>query len=306
MADRTYNHIYKKILDEPWDELTILIAEQLLILCPNSEGVFDMPLGAVRRLFRAMLARFGVSRNDVDNAIDESIQELIDAGMIKLYRDNTVIWIKRKWSKDRYSNNKNNQIGAIRAIRNSYPEIVNDFCEMYGLSPDLVGTKFQLSTDEREHTDTDTDSDTESNISLSSDSAESSTSKPRAHKQTSFRTTMDHETQLAKLEERLEKNIAKEWEQFKNMMAMNNSTKRVAHRRLYKTLEEIIWQIETYKLLTPQVIHGFKEAMKANALNARYIRKAALSYEGEDIVTNPAQPQPRPQGIKIIGPEEDD
>jgi len=167
MADRLYNYIYKKILDEPWEELTIIVAQQLLILCPNTEGIFDLPLGAVRRLLRPVGVMFGAKRDEVDLAIDQSVQELVDHGMIKLYRENTVIWIKRKWSKDRYSNNENNQIGALRVIRKTYPEVLSDFCLMYELSKDLGVTKFELSTHTRGHTEPEPDSDPESKKSSS-------------------------------------------------------------------------------------------------------------------------------------------
>jgi hypothetical protein len=130
----------------------------------------------------------------------------------------------------------------------------------------------------------------------SMDSGESSRSRS-----SKFKSDIDYEAELADLEKKLKPHIADEWDQFKHMVANQNKTKTVSHRRLLTLLKEIIEQIQEYNLTTPQVIHGFRESIKEGAANKTYFRKAAYSYR-EGVVKQQPQPPRLPKTVILTPP----
>ena len=192
MADRTYNTVDICIYDEDWDESTLLVALMLLTKCPNQYGIFKMPTGFLKKTF---------SKHFTPEDIEKGVKNLVDDGMINLYKDSTVVWIKKKWSRDGYYNVSNNQLGALRFIKEEFPCVYADFEQEYGLVLTEVQKKVDRGTkkkqqkplpsgDSRQHPESDTDSESEKiellkkkEAAKAADVAEKTNSKPTSDQQ---------------------------------------------------------------------------------------------------------------------------
>jgi hypothetical protein len=148
MADRTWNGVDARILDEDWSRMAILVCEQILIKCPNQYGVYTLPRGSIKRFFEGLIAPGHPS-------VDDAIQELAEDGVIKLYGE--IVWIVKKWGRDKYSKAGTNRKGAIDYVAEHYPEVAPDFEAKYPLSGDLVRTKTLKTRTSDSESDSDTD-----------------------------------------------------------------------------------------------------------------------------------------------------
>lgn len=135
MADRTWNSIDKSIYDLDWPELSILVWEMILACIPNEFGVYDLPLGKIKRFFKFAFT---------DSQIVEAITYIESTQSMKLYRNGQVVWICSKWKRNKWNSTETNVVGALRDIKEKYPEVFSDFCTKYQLSTHSVPTKTLL------------------------------------------------------------------------------------------------------------------------------------------------------------------
>ena len=155
MSDRTWNQIDAKLYEEDWSQGAIIVASCLLSRCPNQYGVYDMPWGFLRMFFKGLYTR---------NEIEGFALEWESSGFVKFYRDRSVVWIRKKWKRSKYHNVRNNQVGAIKYLVEHYPDVVGDFTELYGLSMDLVPTKWEQKGSKVPTSDSESDSESDSKI----------------------------------------------------------------------------------------------------------------------------------------------
>jgi len=162
MSDRTYNTVDICIYDEDWSEPALIVAKMLLTKCPNQYGIYKMPWGFLKKTY---------NNHFTHEEIETGVEELINDGMIALYDDRKVVWIKNKWGRDGYSGISNNQLGALRHIKEHFPSVYADFQQEYDLVPTEVQKEVNrsrrrsqqkppLSRDSSQHPDTDSDTDT--------------------------------------------------------------------------------------------------------------------------------------------------
>ena len=148
MSDRTWNPIDARLYEEDWSQGAIIVAACLIARCPNQYGVFDTPIGFIKMFFKGAYTTL---------EIDGFMCEWEQSGFIKFYDDRRVCWICKKWKRDKYNGISTNQVGAVRYLAEHYPDVVQDFVTMYGLSTNLVPTK----TPKPPTSDSDTESEPE-------------------------------------------------------------------------------------------------------------------------------------------------
>ena len=132
MSDRTWNAVDARLYEEMWSSDARLIMGVLIARCPNPYGVYDIPYLILSTLFS-------------DDRVHHGLQELasVEDAPIKLYRNNRVVWIIKKW-KRAGEPNLNQQKGAYNTIYNGMREVWSDFYKFYrevlrGLNGGLMG-----------------------------------------------------------------------------------------------------------------------------------------------------------------------
>lgn len=165
MSDRTWNQIESRIYEEDWSKGARLIAAFLITRCPNQYGVFKVSWGFLKDFFKEWFT---------SNEIEGFCQELEADGCFKFYKGREILWIVKKWGRDRYSEHPNNRKGAVSYLVATFPDVVPDFFTWYGLSMDLVG----LSTHKPGHSESDTDSEKK----IMSGKPDGTTEKPKKEK----------------------------------------------------------------------------------------------------------------------------
>lgn len=122
MADRTWNAVDISIWDEDWSELAIGIAIQIITNCPNQYGIYDLPLGSIKRYWR-MLGQDAP-------AIKAAIEELMAADFIRIF-GNGKVWIVKKFKRELHHLVNPKYRSGVASFIENYPEIKPDFEALY-------------------------------------------------------------------------------------------------------------------------------------------------------------------------------
>ncbi len=279
MADRTYNDIEWSIYDQDWSDPAILIAAMLLAHIPNEHGVFDPPIGKIRKFFRNIF-----EAHDINKALNE----LENVGLLRWYNEKKTVWVIKKFKRSKWHKTPNNQLGALLSINKHHPAALLDFANVYELSGYLVPTEsvpsgYLVTTKQQPSANPvptesvpcrtpDTDTDIKKNIT-------NSAKKPKS---TKIKAKDIVTPTLAELEEKVPADAFDEWIQFKTMCCASNRSGEMADTKLANLLNPILSKSEKEKLSGEALAHGFMAAVNAKdgdgAPNSNYVLKAARGY----------------------------
>lgn len=148
MADRTWNPIDSRLYEEEWSNTAKLVAGVLLARCPNQYGVFDFPWWFIKTLFHGLINR---------GEIEFALVELETAGFIRMYRDNNVIWIIKKWKRSG-NPSKKHWIGLHNVLAD-YPEVQEDILSYYEGVFNPIESPLNPHSNPESESESDTDSD---------------------------------------------------------------------------------------------------------------------------------------------------
>lgn len=157
MADRTWNAVDSRLYEEDWTQAAIIIMGIIIAKCPNQYGVYKLPLGFIRRFLQGVFV-------PEQPSIDAAIKEIAKEKAIKLY-DDRVVWIVKKWGRDKYSQIENNRKGAIDYLVANFPNVVADFETKYPIKATKPLKRGTSDADADADADSDSDSDAEPEVS---------------------------------------------------------------------------------------------------------------------------------------------
>lgn len=123
MASRTWNSVDSSLWDEDWSDLAIGMAAQLISLCPNQYGVYDLP---IKRL-RAYWATFSQSPEAIALALDE----LEQAGFIQRFDAGRKVWLVKKFKRHAARILTDLHRKGVAAFISQFPEIEPAFVALY-------------------------------------------------------------------------------------------------------------------------------------------------------------------------------
>jgi len=157
MSDRTWNRIEAALYEEEWSQAARIIAGVVLAKCPNQYGIFKFPWQFLKDLFAGIY-----SRTDIAGVIAEWEAD----GWVKLYDDQKIIWIKKKWQKEQ-PNRSTKHWQGLATFLNDYPMVIKDFMDCY--NPHAIPIQSPCHPPVNSDTDTETEKKKETNLASKSD-----------------------------------------------------------------------------------------------------------------------------------------
>lgn len=270
MADRTWNQVDARIYsDMDCSEEAVIIWAYLLAVCPNQYGVYDLPLPAMRRFFGRIIS---------PEKINECLDELISYGCMSLFENRKVVWIKKKFKRERKASaTRDQRKGALAFIGEHYPEVLNDFASLYPVIGESRGSDTPVIP---QTTDSDSEADTESK-----------------KKNTSRRKAVALPA-LPEVEQKIHPHWRPEWETWKSIFIGQNKSGQMKETRIVRTLQHILDR-EKADGLTPEAMHyGFSQAIRQEATSENYVIKVAKGWKSEGYGHDPHAYVPEPPDEK--------
>lgn len=162
MSDRTWNRIDGRLWDEDWSLCALVVMAILISRCPNAYGIYKLPLGVIKRTLAEKFTAVEVA---------EAIRFLALDGTIKLYRQDTIVWLVNKFARESSLLPANSMhMKYLRSELAKYPEVRDEFLSLY--NPHRIGIESLSDSDTYDDTipipitdsDSDSDSDTDTEI----------------------------------------------------------------------------------------------------------------------------------------------
>lgn len=254
MADRQWNAVDASLYDQRWTRGARRVFAHLIAICPNQYGIFDFPLGRLCDHWEDVYT---------PDQMDGFVREWVNAGAVRLYRNDTLIWIVKKFKREQGSIKAPNHLTGLRTFISRYPELESDFYDIY--------MTFRLNPDEIQMPLSESDTDSEPEKKKKNESI-----NPR------LSPAVDWPAKLAELEAKLPDQCALSWESLKEARANENPSGKVSTSVLAKLLEQILAGADD---LTPDALNY---GMSKGIPNPRYVIKTAGGYK---------QPHERANGI---------
>jgi len=276
VSDRTWGRLFGELWFEDWDTCPAVILAMLISLCPNAFGIYKLPYGFIKKRL--------ADTWDCD-AIMEAIDFLQEDGTIKLYRNNTVVWIPKKCQRDGTTSPKNwRHVKNLKDILSAFNEVSEDFLRRYNAYSMAI-----------ESTDTDADSDTDA------DTEDKNTSKRRTIKY--YKTEMADD-ELPELEQQCGWQGA--WLEWKKATAAAQGGKRTV-AALASDLRDLIAKQRKYGLDNAAMAYGIDQAISRDKYNRNYVIACAKGYNPTAGMSEQAYygiPQPEPLPPVQPGPDD--
>lgn len=273
MSDRTYNPLHHRIWSEPWTLAELLTMVYSISSNPNSYGVYKVGWGLLERWMMepdpGKQDRPRFSREEIRAAI----KSLNDDGAIRLYRSDTVIWVRNLLAFQPTANPKNpNHIINLRKLLDLYPEVELDFLNYYDSfrlpiqSPSNHHSRVIESLSNGDSiSDTDTDTDTES---------EKNNIIPK--RTVKYVTGTLSDLDLAQLEAKCR--WLPSWEDWKQARITASDAGKVTETGLASDLRKLLARQDAYGLDNQAMAQGIELAIQRGAMNTNYIVKVAQGY----------------------------
>jgi len=277
MADRTWNQVDARIYsDMDCSEEAVIIWAYLLAVCPNQYGVYDLPLPAMRRFFGRLIPA---------EKLSECLDELIAYGCMSLYHERKIIWIHKKFKRERKASaTRDQRKGALAFIGEHFPMVLSDFASLYPVIGESRGSDTPVIP---QSTESDSEADTESK-----------------KKKTIPRKAALPLPSLADLEKEIDPHWLPEWKAWLSVFIGQNKTGQMMESRIVRTLQHVLEVIEREQLSVPAICFGFSEAIRREVPNENYVMKAAKGWKPPDPTAGMSNDEYYGTAAKPLSPDE--
>jgi len=255
MSDRTWNGIDGRIWDEDWPLSAMVAMAFIVSRCPNQLGIYKLPLGAMKRV---------MAEKWTADEVVEAVAFLASDGCIKLYRQDTVVWLVNKFERERGLVPANERhVKYVKSELSRYHEVRDAFLSRYHDYKIGIESLSDSDSETMPTTDPDPDPDPEKN---------NITRKRTVKYVTSTLSDLD----LHQLESKCK--WLPSWEDWKQARITASDAGKVTETGLASDLRKLLARQDAYGLDNKAMAHGIELAIQRGALNTNYVIKVATGY----------------------------